>query len=456
MEEALRLLRRHWGFADFRPHQRPIVEAVLGGHDVLAVLPTGGGKSLTFQVPALVGRGPTLVITPLVALMEDQVRRLVHQGVPAACLHGQQDGAARRLALHGLTADRWKLFYLSPETLFSPPVWERLTGRPVARIVLDEAHCLVGWGSSFRPSYHRLGAARRALGHPPLCAFTATATPRVQADLIRLLELRTPVRLAVPPTRANLHLAVRWTWSPVERRRRIAHTLAARRGSTGLVYLRTRSGCETLAAELARQGFSVAPYHAGLAPAERRAREADWLAGKLECLCATNAFGMGIDAPHVRWVLHAQLPPTLEEYIQEIGRAGRDGAPAEALMLVSEPTGLIDPTDRTLHTHFRTQQAAVAERASRLAAQLPERGQWSPEQGLDLAVLHARGQLHWEDPFRYRLLRHRPPLAPERTDGLLAAYLWTRRCRWQFLLAAFGWPDQPACGHCDRCCRPVG
>lgn len=454
MENALHLLRKYWGYQQFRPHQRPIVEAVASGRDVLAILPTGGGKSLAFQVPALLRRGTTLVITPLVALMEDQVGQLKKLGLPAACLHGGQPAEERRTVLAGIVREGWQLLYLSPETLLSPPVWSRLQKISVARLVLDEAHCLVSWGSTFRPDYHRIGAARRALGNPPLCAFTATATPQVQQELIRLLGLVDPEQLIVPPYRANLALSVQWIWTPNQRIERIQSFLKCQGNTQGLIYLRTRDGSEALANLLRRRGWSTACYHAGLRAAERRNIEHDWQTGKLAFLCSTNAFGMGIDQPHVRWVLHGNTPPTIEEYIQEIGRAGRDGQPAAALLLASEPSGLIEPTDRRLHQHFRKQQTENEAKA----AQLFERrrsgwGEYQPQEALSLALLHRRGQLVWEDPFWYRLVEGSPLPRAKNSAAPMNAYLWTRGCRWRFLLATFGFTEGPACGRCDRCTR---
>ncbi len=453
MQAELAVLRKLWGYSSFRTQQEPIVQAVSSGRDVIAVLPTGGGKSIAFQVPALLKPGTTLVVTPLVALMEDQVKALRTRRVAAACLHGEQPPEERRENLEGLAEGRWALFYLSPETLLSPPVWSRLTQIEISRIVLDEAHCLTGWGSSFRPSYHRLGAARRALGNPPLCAFTATATPQAIADLERLLGLVDPLRLVVPPYRENLRLQVRWMWTPAQRRSATVAFLRTQAGGSGLIYLRTRAGTEALAHYLVTQGFQTTHYHAGLEASERRERERGWLAGRWQFLTCTNAFGMGVDAPHVRWVVHAHQPPTLEEYLQEIGRAGRDGELATALLLASEPTGYIEATDRTLQQHFRREQQTNWQKAEKALAHLPATGTCTKANALSLALLHERGLLTWETPFDYRLLRARPPAAPVQTSSLLRAYLLTHRCRWQFLLAAFGFEHQPGCGHCDRC-RP--
>ncbi|WP_230843538.1 RecQ family ATP-dependent DNA helicase [Gloeobacter morelensis] len=450
MHDARQVLQTLWGYTDFRPQQRPIVEAVAGGRDVLAVLPTGGGKSVAFQVPALLASGTTLVVTPLVALMEDQVARLRSLRVAAACLHGEQPAAVRSESLAGIETGRWALLYLSPETLLSPPVWARLQGCPIARMVLDEAHCLTGWGSSFRPDYHRLGAARRALGHPPLCAFTATATPADRARIEQWLGLVEPVRLVIAPYRPNLAIRVRWMYSTRQRCGAVGAFLASRPDTSGLVYLRTRAGTEKLARELAKAGYRTTHYHAGLGAAARRRAEGDWLAGRLQFLVATNAFGMGVDAPHVRWVIHAHTPPSLEEYLQEIGRAGRDGEAATALLLASEPTGWLDPTDRLLHRHFAANRREQWQTAEKALARLPAQGDFRPELALSLALLHERDRLVWETPFRYRLVAA-PPIRPPEAGPLVQDFVRTRRCRWQFLMAAFGEAASPPCGRCDRC-----
>lgn len=450
--DLLYALQTIWGFEQFRDHQQAIVEAVLADRDVLAVLPTGGGKSLTFQLPALLSRGTTLVVTPLVALMENQVRGLRDQHIAAASLHSEQPAAERRSVLEGIDEGRWSLLYLAPETLLTPSVWARLMRIPISRIVLDEAHCLASWGSSFRPAYHRLGAARRALGHPPLCAFTATATPQVLEALVRLLGLIRPRRLVVHPYRPNLNLQVHWTWTARQRRMQIAAFLEQHRADAGLVYLRTRHGTEQLATALGAVGWKTAFYHAGVRGEERRRLERDWLSGKLPFLICTNAFGMGIDHPHVRWVLHANLPSTLEEYMQEIGRAGRDGQAATALLLASEPTGLLDSSDRQLQVHLRREREARQQKACEVLKRLPATGIFKPDEALSLALLHEQGRLIWETPFEYRRTGGQEVVL-KTPDYSMSGYVWTRRCRWQFLLAAFGLPESNPCGHCDRCCN---
>lgn len=456
MQEAAQILHKLWGYPGFRPQQLPIVEAIAGGRDVLAILPTGGGKSVTFQISALLCSGTTLVVTPLVALMEDQVSRLRAMRIAAACLHGELSAERRSEVLKGIGDGRWSLLYLSPETLLSPAVWPRLLTTDISRIVLDEAHCLVSWGSSFRPSYHRLGAARLALGAPPLCALTATATAAAAAKLERLLGLIDPVRLVQPPYRANLFLQVRWMWSNPQRLGAMRAFLATcPPDSSGLIYLRTRAGAEQLARQLASLGYRCTHYHAGLAGPTRRAIERDWLAGRQQFLLATNAFGMGVDAPHVRWVIHANTPPSLEEYLQEIGRAGRDGEPATALLLASEPSGLIEPSDHNLHRHFHEQQQRHWQQARQALAQLPARGAFRADLALSLALLHECGQLVWETPFVYRITQSAAIFSQPAPTHLLRSYLLTRHCRWQFLLSAFGQAHSAPCGHCDRCCRTL-
>jgi ATP-dependent DNA helicase RecQ len=452
MNAAIQVLQRYWRFLDFREAQKPILEAVLSDTDLLALLPTGGGKSVTFQVPALLKPGMTLVITPLVALMENQTAQLKELGIPAACLHSQQTAEQRRTTLAGIVQKRWKLLYLSPESLLSPPVWERLQQCVVHRIVLDEAHCLTSWGSSFRPDYHRIGAVRRALGHPPLCAFTATATPKTQQALVNLLGLQAPKILANSPYRSNLHLQVRQIWYPQQRLKEIQRFLATRTQETGLIYLRTRQGTEKLADHLRALGLNTAAYHAGLGAGQRRDIENRWLGGDLKFLCSTNAFGMGIDKPNVRWVIHGNTPLDLAEYVQEIGRAGRDGQPARVLLLASEPTGWLDPTDRDLHRHFRQQYLEQRKKAQQQLTLLPKTGKYRSQDALSLAILHEQGQLHWQTPFDYLLNTQTFLASTVQCSDTMKHYIYFHGCRWQFLQTAFGWPKQSACGHCDFCC----
>lgn len=344
-----------WGYTQFRPPQGDVVSALLNQRDALVIMPTGGGKSVCFQLPALLQTGLTLVVSPLVALMENQVQELRERSLPAAALHGELSAYQRRQTLWALEQQRLRLLYLSPETLLSPAVWQRLC-QPSLKInglILDEAHCLAQWGDTFRPAYRRLGAVRPALlqhkppgTHLAIAAFTATADPVAQRLLKDVLRLEQPKAVRLSPYRANLHLSVQPVWTPRGRRQALRHYVEKRSQQAGLVYVRTRRDSQTLADWLQQSGYATAAYHAGLHPRDRRQIEADWLRDRLKFVVCTNAFGMGINKPNCRWVVHFHSPCLLSEYIQEVGRAGRDGAPAQAMMLASEPTGWLDSSDR--------------------------------------------------------------------------------------------------------------
>lgn len=460
-----------WGYSSFRPPQGEIVQALLAGQDMLVVMPTGGGKSICFQLPALLQTGVTLVISPLVALMENQVQELRDRALPAALLHSERSRSDRWQTLQALSQNRLRLLYLSPETLLSPKVWQQLC-QPQVQInglVLDEAHCLTQWGDSFRPAYRRLGAVRPALlrAKPTgtkiaIAAFTATADRPTQQTLQKALQLQQPQVIRLNPYRANLHLKVQTVWTPRGRRQALLKFLQHHPGQPGLVYARTRRDTETLAQELRRQGYSVLAYHGGLAPPPRRQIESDWLSGRCQFVVCTSAFGMGINKPDCRWIVHFQVPSLLAEYVQEVGRSGRDGASAKALSLVSEPTGLLDPEDQQRWQFFAQKSQQLERQARQLARQLPRQGtlaaarQQHPQAEQALALLHRSGQLTWLDPFTYRL---QSAIAAETQSASSATavmrhYLRSRQCRWKTLLEQFGFRAEARemhCGKCDRC-----
>jgi ATP-dependent DNA helicase RecQ len=324
LENAERLLGEIWGYPRFRFHQRRVVLAALGGRDCLAMLPTGGGKSLCFQVPALVLPGLTLVVSPLISLMQDQVAALRRRGVAAAYLSSTQTPEARSGVRDALTTGRFKLLYVAPERL------ERLldgTRLPVSLLAVDEAHCISEWGHDFRPHYRTIGRHRIALGSPPTIALTATATPDTRADIVRVLGLRRPVIVGQSFDRPNLRFVVQPCRDERDRARRAVARLRAT-GGTAIVYVPTRNRADGCATVLRRYGFAAAPYHGALPPEARRALLGRFLDGSIRIMVATNAFGMGIDKPDVRLVLHLGIPSRPESYYQEAGRAGRDGAPA--------------------------------------------------------------------------------------------------------------------------------
>jgi ATP-dependent DNA helicase RecQ len=341
-------LRTHFGFPDFRPGQREACEAALEGRDVMVVMPTGSGKSLCYQLPALLRDDLTVVVSPLVALMQDQVEALAARGLGArvALVNAQQDASRNAEVLARAAGGELRLLYVAPERFAAPGFLERMRADVrVGLFVVDEAHCVSQWGHDFRPDYFRLADAARALSASALVASTATATPRVAADVVRRLGLRDPLRVATGFDRPNISFSVARPGGH-EKARLLIEALRPQDARPAIVYAGTRAGSEQLADELgAALGVEAAAYHAGLDRGRRAEVQRRFLADDLDVICATNAFGMGVDKPNVRTVVHASVPSSLEAYYQEAGRAGRDGMPARALLLAEN-------RDRALHVHF--------------------------------------------------------------------------------------------------------
>ncbi|EAU44097.1 DNA helicase RecQ [Salipiger bermudensis] len=324
------LLKEIFGFDAFRPGQGEIVDAVAQGENVLAIMPTGGGKSLCYQLPALMRGGVTVVISPLIALMRDQVRGLREAGVAAGALTSGNTQEETDAVWNMLSQGTLKLLYLAPERLASGGAQRMLAEAGVSLIAVDEAHCVSQWGHDFRPDYLRIGELRRSLG-VPLAAFTATADQETQEEIVRrLFDGETPQTFLRGFDRPNIHLAFRPKDSP---RAQILRFAAARKGRSGIVYCGTRAKTESLAQALGQEGHSACFYHGGMEADDRRAVEERFAKEDGLIVVATVAFGMGVDKPDIRWVAHADLPKSIEAYYQEIGRAGRDGAPAETLTL---------------------------------------------------------------------------------------------------------------------------
>jgi ATP-dependent DNA helicase RecQ len=395
---AATLLRDVFGFDAFRPGQQDIVEAVAEGRNTLAIMPTGGGKSLCFQLPALVRDGVTVVISPLIALMRDQVRGLQEAGVAAHALTSGNTEDETDAAFRALQDGSCKLLYMAPERLASGGAQRMLKQAGVTLIAVDEAHCVSQWGHDFRPDYLRIGDLRRALD-VPLAAFTATADAETRAEIVeKLFDGEAPQTFLRGFDRPNIHLAFAVKDQP---RRQIMAFAAARKGQSGIAYCGTRAKTETLAAALREDGHNACHYHGGMEAEDRRAVERRFQQEDGLIVCATVAFGMGIDKPDIRWVAHADLPKSIEAYYQEIGRAGRDGAPAETLTLFG-------PQD----IGFRRQQI---------------------DEGLA------------------------PPERRAADHGRLNALLGLAEaltCRRQTLLGYFGEDAEP-CGNCDLCDKPA-
>ena len=337
MTDLTSALHRHFGHGSFRAGQEALVRAVLEGRDVLAVMPTGSGKSLGYQLPAMMLQGTTLVVSPLISLMKDQVDELNRRGIRAAALHSMLTGDARSDALRAARLGELRLLYVAPERFAYDQFAQMLRDVPIARFVIDEAHCVSEWGHDFRPDYRRLrdaaAACRRGdgrAGRPPVAAFTATATPEVRDDIVDLLGLTRPHVIVAGFDRPNIHLRVLPVAGDNEKHRILAGLVGGRRA---LVYASTRRKAEAAAGTLQEAGIQAAAYHAGLGDDERTRAQEAFASGAMRVVCATNAFGMGIDRPDIDAVIHVDITASVEAYYQEIGRAGRDGREAAATLL---------------------------------------------------------------------------------------------------------------------------
>src|SRR6266478_4123564 len=328
----LPLLKQFFGFSSFRPLQEEIIRDALAGRDVLALLPTGGGKSLCFQLPALTRAGLTVVVSPLISLMKDQVDALQTSGVPATFLNSSLKSDESRARLRGLHEGDYRLLYVAPERMMLSGFLSDLRRWNVHLLAIDEAHCISEWGHDFRPEYRRLAELRQHFPEVPLMALTATATERVRLDIVKQLRLREPQRYVAGFNRPNLTYRVLPKSKAYEQ---VLYFLATRPNDSGIVYCQSRKSAESVAARLSDDGVMAKPYHAGLDAKERSANQELFLRDEVRVICATIAFGMGINKPNVRFVIHHDLPKNVEGYYQETGRAGRDGLPSECLLLFS-------------------------------------------------------------------------------------------------------------------------
>lgn len=471
-EKLKETLKRYWGYEGFRYPQQEVIESILGGKDCLVVMPTGGGKSLCFQLPAIIQGGLTIVVSPLLALMENQVSQLSKLGIPAGKLHNEMSKREREYTLKQLANSQLRLLYVSPETIFSKPVWEVITssGTRISALIVDEAHCLVQWGENFRPSYFRLGTIRDTLRGKyqysssfPIACFTATADRQTQGVIIESLRLSSPQKFLVSPYRENISIKINTVWTARGRRNQLIKYLQRRGDDCGLIYVSTRKESEGLARFLKERGYNCHSYHGGLSATSRRGIEEDWLGERVKFVVATSAFGLGINKENIRWVFHYHFPLLLSEYVQEIGRGGRDGLPTEAVALKCESSGWLYPEDRHLRNYFLARQYLLYQKTKEIVWRLPKTGEISKldEKGrLYLSILYSSRQLRWLDPFHYQLTLKNPHSAIEGLWGRqkqrvekTVEYLNSRGCRWGFLLEEFGFLSSKGfrCGRCDNC-----
>jgi len=330
----LDVLAGYFGYNSFRPAQETLIDTLLSGRDVLGVMPTGAGKSVCYQVPALLFAGATLVVSPLISLMKDQVAQLRHADIPAAFINSSLTAEQYREVLRRVGQGRYKIIYVAPERLETADFLRFAVETPISLVAVDEAHCVSQWGQDFRPSYLNIaGFIEKLSARPVVGAFTATATSAVKSDIIRLLGLRDPLSLTTGFDRPNLYFQVT---KPKNKLKYFHELIGQRSGMCGIVYCSTRKTVDTVCADLCRRGISASRYHAGLEDDERRRNQEDFIQNQATIMVATNAFGMGIDKPDVRYVFHYNMPKNLESYYQEAGRAGRDGKPSDCILLFAD------------------------------------------------------------------------------------------------------------------------
>jgi ATP-dependent DNA helicase RecQ len=418
-------LKQYFGFTSFRPFQEQIIRDALAGKDVFAVLPTGGGKSLCFQLPALIRPGLTVVVSPLIALMKDQVDALQAAGVAATFLNSSLAAGESRPRLRGLHQGEYLLLYVAPERLLLSGFLDDLKRWNVNLFAIDEAHCISEWGHDFRPEYRQLAGLRDQFESVPMMALTATATERVREDIVRQLRLRSPACYLASFNRPNL------TYRVAAKTGAYAQVLAftrARQFDSGIVYCQARKTAEDLARKLTADGIPAAPYHAGLSAADRTRNQEAFLRDEVRVVCATIAFGMGINKPNVRFVIHHDLPKNIEGYYQETGRAGRDGLPSECLLLFS-------PGDRVKYGRFIDEKPDPKER---------EIARTQLEQIVHYAEAATCRRAHLLHYFGEEFSGTSPaPLAAAGEETAPPA-----------LPAEFGANHKPNCGGCDNCLAP--
>ena len=464
-----RAARDRFGWQKLRPTQLKAMRALLKKHDTLVVLPTGGGKSAIYQVPATLLPGPTIVISPLLALQQDQLNNLNERGLRAVRISSAETPAKQAAALKELREGTAKFLFITPEQLSSPERMAEVKALKPSLVAVDEAHCISSWGYDFRPDYLAIGHLIKGIGRPPVVALTATASPPVREDITARLGLRKPQIFVSGLDRTNLFVEAQHCPSEDHRWRRLL-ALLKEAEPPGIIYAPTRRAAEELAERLAAAGFSARHYHGGMAAGPRRQAHEDFLSDKVPIMVATSAFGMGIDKPNIRWVAHVALPDSPDSYLQEIGRAGRDGAPARALLLYRAE-------DMALQRFFNggapelTELRSIAGALHRGPLNKTELGKATGlgvrKLGTHISLLESVGALVTGPKGELSVPRFAPlpdaaareALAEHanhqngqrsRTD-MMRRFAESRGCRMQPLLGYFGEQLSHPCGHCDNC-----
>ncbi len=482
-EEILHVLQQNFGFDSLRPGQDSVVTAVMAGQDALAIMPTGGGKSLCYQLPALCREGITIVVSPLIALMKDQVDALQERGIPAAAINSMLGAEEYRSVMNALRHGELKLLYVAPERFGQESFMNTLRQVKIALLAIDEAHCLSQWGHDFRPDYLRLGRVRRELGNPQTVALTATATEQVRNDILQTLCLRAPAIIISGFGRSNLNFKITHCENRKAKFERIHSVIS--RWKTGIIYCSTRKNVMTVYEDIAKQGTRAVAYHAGMSDSEREFSQNAFISGEADVVVATNAFGMGIDRADVRFVVHFEIPGSVEAYYQEAGRAGRDGEEAACELLFNHadlktqefffegsnpPLYLI----RSLYTLLRThcdEQTHDLQLPVDTMAELLGKDVNPMAVGTALSVLLHAGAItrsdipgkntrntHLCDPgkrFDEWDIDQEKLEDKARRDHLkidaITRYAYSTGCRQQWILNYFGETGSAPCGSCDNC-----